>query len=132
MSSVSNCYHRNCCDLFVMISTQHNMGHGTLNIIAANDLSVFTITEKAPSRAFSWFKAPTRAFTFKTLIRHYTKQTLTPPSVNVKLGHQRNYHKGRAAIRHSANQPSRLLRQRHNFTSTYSEVNAHLAFSIVS
>ena len=28
---------------------------------------VFTITEKAPSRAFSWLKAPTSAFTFKTL-----------------------------------------------------------------
>ena len=25
------------------------------------------ITQKAPSRAFSWFKAPTSAFTFKTL-----------------------------------------------------------------
>ena len=30
---------------------------------------VFTITEteKAPARAFSWLKAPTSAFTFKTL-----------------------------------------------------------------
>ena len=28
---------------------------------------VFTITEKAPTRAFSWLKAPTSAFTFKTL-----------------------------------------------------------------
>ena len=26
-----------------------------------------TITEKAPSRSFSWLKAPTSAFTFKTL-----------------------------------------------------------------
>ena len=32
---------------------------------------VFTITEKAPTRAFSWLKAPTSAFTFKTLLRHY-------------------------------------------------------------
>ena len=31
---------------------------------------VFTITEKAPTRAFSWLKAPTGAFTFKTLLRH--------------------------------------------------------------
>ena len=31
---------------------------------------VCTITEKAPSRAFSWLKAPTSAFTFKTLLRH--------------------------------------------------------------
>ena len=27
----------------------------------------FTITEKAPTRAFSWLKAPTSLFTFKTL-----------------------------------------------------------------
>ena len=39
---------------------------------------VFTITEKAPTRAFSWLKAPTRAFTFKTLLRHYAKWALTP------------------------------------------------------
>ena len=35
-----------------------------------------TITEKVPTRAFSWLKAPTSAFTFKRLIRHYTKQVL--------------------------------------------------------
>ena len=45
---------------------------------AANDSSVFTITEKAPSKAFSWLKVPTIAFTFKTLLRHYAKRTLTP------------------------------------------------------
>ena len=38
---------------------------------------VFTITEKAPTRAFSWLKAATSAFTFKTLLRHYAKQALT-------------------------------------------------------
>ena len=43
-----------------------------------------TITEKAPTRAFSWLKAPTSAFTFKTLLRHYAKQALTPRSLNVK------------------------------------------------
>ena len=59
---------------------------------------VFTITEKAPTRAYSWLKAPTSAFTFKTLLRHYAKQALTPRSLNVKLGPRRNYHKGRAAI----------------------------------
>ena len=37
----------------------------------------FVITEKAPTRAFSWLKAATTAFTFKTLLRHYTKWTLT-------------------------------------------------------
>ena len=36
---------------------------------------VFTIMEKAPTRAFSWLKAPTSAFTFKTLLRHYAKLT---------------------------------------------------------
>ena len=35
----------------------------------AMDPSVFTIMEKAPSRAFSWLKAPTSTFTFKTLIK---------------------------------------------------------------
>ena len=38
----------------------------------------FTITEKAFTMAFSWLKAPTSAFTIKTLIKHYAKQTLTP------------------------------------------------------
>ena len=58
----------------------------------------FVITEKAPTRAFSWLKAATTAFTFKTLLRHYAKWTLTPRSLNVKLGPQGNYHKGRAAL----------------------------------
>ena len=42
---------------------------------AAKDQSVFTIAEKAPIWAFSWLKAATTAFTFKTL---YAKQALTP------------------------------------------------------
>ena len=71
--------------------------------------SVFTITEKAPTRAFSWLKAPTSAFTFKTLLRHYAKRVLTPRSLNVKLGPRHNYHKRRAAIRHYANQTARPL-----------------------
>ena len=53
---------------------------------------------------FSWLKAPTSAFTFKTLLRHYAKQALIPRSLNVKLGLRRNFHKGRAAIRHYDNQ----------------------------
>ena len=68
-----------------------------------------TITEKAPTRTFSWLKGATTAFTFKTLLRHYAKRALTPRSLNVKLGPRRNYHKGRAAIRHYANQPARPL-----------------------
>ena len=35
----------------------------------------FVITEKAPTRAFSWWKAATTAFTFKTLLSHYAKRT---------------------------------------------------------
>ena len=59
------------------------------------------------TRGFSLLKAPT--FTFKTLLRHYAKRTLTPRSLSVKLGPRRNYHEGRAAIRHYANQPARPL-----------------------
>ena len=44
---------------------QHYSGNNTprwVMDIAANDPSVFTITEKAPTRTFSWLKAPTSAF----------------------------------------------------------------------
>ena len=34
----------------------------------------FVITEKAPTRTFSWLKAATTAFTLRTLLRHYAKQ----------------------------------------------------------
>ena len=47
-------------------------------------------------RAFSWLKAATTAFTFKTLLRHYAKQALTPRFLNVELGPRRKGHKGRA------------------------------------
>ena len=56
----------------------------------------FVITEKAPTRAFSWLKAATTAFTFETQLRHYAKRALTPRSLNVKLGPRRKGHKGRA------------------------------------
>ena len=44
-----------------------------LLFISASKSSIrrFVITEKAPTRAFSWLKAATTAFTFKTLLRHY-------------------------------------------------------------
>ena len=45
---------------------------------AADDPSVFTITEKAPIRVFSWLKVPTSAFTYKTLLRHYANQSARP------------------------------------------------------
>ena len=57
----------------------------------------FIIIEEAPTRrAFSWLKAATTAFTFKTLLRHYAKRALTPRSLNVKLDPRRKVHKGRA------------------------------------
>ena len=37
----------------------------------------FTITEKAPTRAFSWLKVANTTFTFKTLLRQYAKWALT-------------------------------------------------------
>ena len=43
-----------------------------------------TITEKAPTRAFSWLKAPTRAFTFKNRLRHYAKQVPSPWLWNIR------------------------------------------------
>ena len=43
-------------------------------------------------------KAPTSAFTFKTLLRHYAKRALTPRSLNVKLGPRRNYHKTQPVV----------------------------------
>ena len=66
--------------------------------ISASKSSIrrFVITEKAPTRAFTWLKAATTAFTFKTLLRHYAKRVLTPWSLNVKLGPRRKGHKGRA------------------------------------
>ena len=54
-----------------------------LNICSAtsawkSSIRRFVITEKAPTRAFSLLKAPTTTFTFKTLLRHYAKQAVTP------------------------------------------------------
>ena len=51
----------------------------TANVITSaskSSIRRFVITEKAPTRAFSWLKAPTSAFTFKTLLRHYGKWAL--------------------------------------------------------
>ena len=36
-----------------------------------------TITEKDPTRAFSWLQGAITTFTFKNLLRHYAKQALT-------------------------------------------------------
>ena len=64
--------------------------------IQTKSIRRLVITEKAPTRAFSWLKAATTAFTFKTLLRHYAKRALTPRSLNLKLGPRRKGHNGRA------------------------------------
>ena len=64
----------------------HPAGDGTWHtavthpalVLQTINRGIYTITEKAPTRAFSWLKAPTSAFTFKTLLRHYAKRALTP------------------------------------------------------
>ena len=71
------------------------LGAPGLELLTINRRSC-TITEKALTRAFSWLKAATTVFTFKTLLRHYAKRALTPRSLNVKLGRRRKGHKGRA------------------------------------
>ena len=50
---------------------------GLLTSASKSSIRMFVITEKAPTRAFSWLKAATTAFTLKTLLRHYAKRTLT-------------------------------------------------------
>ena len=85
-------------------SGEQRQGEQQTLVLQTKAIQRFVITEKAPTRACSWLKAATTAFTFKTLLRHYAKRALTPRSLKVKLGPRRNYHKGRAAIRHYANQ----------------------------
>merc|ERR1712155_267287 len=82
--------------VFQRNSSQGQMNFGAAQLVrrssgntgSASKSSIrrFVITEKAPTRAFSWLKAATTAFTFKTLLRHYAKRALTPRSLNVKLG----------------------------------------------
>ena len=45
----------------------------------------FTITGKASTRAFSWLKAPTSAFTFKNLFKHYAEEASIFAKVRLKL-----------------------------------------------
>ena len=54
------------------------------------------ISASSATRAFSWLKLATTAFTFKTLLRQYAKRALTPRSLNVKLGPRHKSHKGQA------------------------------------
>ena len=52
-------------------------GRGFLLELQTKARKDFTIMEKASTRIFSWLKAPTSTFTFKTLLRHYAKQAET-------------------------------------------------------
>ena len=62
--------------------------NGTVDT-SASKISIrrFVITEKAHTRAFSWLKAATTAFTIKTLLRHNAKWTLTPRTVSSSAEH---------------------------------------------
>ena len=57
---------------------------------AANEPSVKLLQSrvKKPTRAFSWLKTPTSAFTFKTLLRHYAKWVLIHGKVLVSTFNQ--------------------------------------------
>ena len=81
----------------------------------------FAITEEAPTRAFSWLKAPTSAFTFRqdTMLH---KQTLTSTVSRREIESLMQLSNGRAAIRHYAVQPAHPLwplRRGPYFMSTY-------------
>ena len=79
-----------------LATTAHSRGGRVATSAPKSSIRRFEITEKAPTRAFSWLKAATTAFTFNTLLRHYAKRALTSQSLNVKLGQRRKGHKGRA------------------------------------
>ena len=51
---------------------------GLGSVLQKRSIRRFVITEKAPTRAYSWLKAATTAFTFKTLLRHYANQPGRP------------------------------------------------------
>ena len=80
-----HCHHQLQCHNLFIHRTHHRRKHQdniySLLCSAADDpsvsQSVYTITEKAPTRAFSWLKAPPRSFPLKTLLRHYAKRALT-------------------------------------------------------
>ena len=63
---------------FILSTSNWILGKKLLSIPAIQTFNSidFTVTEKDPTRAFSWLKAPTNTFTFQTLLRHYAKQAL--------------------------------------------------------
>ena len=102
ISTINAVYHEVCMHHFSPYSRFMESGiakfPAVYKVTSASKRSIrrFVITEKAPTRAFSWLKAATTTFTFKTLSRHYDKRALTPRSLIVKLGPRRKGHKGRA------------------------------------
>ena len=53
---------------------------------ASNEPSAkFSQSRRRPLRTFSWLKATTSTFIFKTLLRHFAKQVLTPRKLDMKL-----------------------------------------------
>ena len=62
----------------VLLRARHLLHTQFISSASKSSIRRFVITEKAPTRAFSWLKAATTAITFKTLLRHYAKQALTP------------------------------------------------------
>ena len=48
-----------------------------VNIVTFAKIEVYNHREGPYTGAFSWLKAPTGAFTFKALLRHYAKWVLT-------------------------------------------------------
>ena len=55
--------------LMTQINIVHHIyifGRGHVASASKSSIRRFVITEKAPTRAFSWLKAATTAFTFKT------------------------------------------------------------------
>ena len=71
-------------------------------------------------KAFSWLKAPTSTFTFKTLLRHYAEQVL----VYMKLGHQCKDHKqGISALRLNVNTLEGSFNQEKALVGTFRETS---------
>ena len=65
-------------DPFISTWCKGSAASSSLTSASKSSIRRFVITEKAPTRAFSWLKAATTAFTFKTLLRHYAKRAFTP------------------------------------------------------
>ena len=61
----------------IVESSENDQLKRNRNSASKSSMRRFVITEKAPTRAFSWLKAATTAFTLKTLLRHYAKRVLT-------------------------------------------------------